>query len=231
METKVCETDVTGQDIRFCQAVDAVILAGGILGSEAILLLDRKHRRFVREQVLSVSLREILSGKDIYDTLDELNVFEIINKHIEHTGKYVADPYQSYLSMNVCLDNSRRQFYVNLQALPLRLPGGDLRYVMCSLRFAAKPELDLLLVDTQASITWRYSSLRKSFEQEESQRLSAIELDLIRLTRLGYKTQELANALGYSAENIKYHRQRICNKLQVANMEEVLAFVALHHLL
>lgn len=225
-----CRTIVGDKDIHLCPILMAAIDAGLIVGVERILLFDRDSRTFFYTKILSQTIQKSIGEMDFSRVLEENNDFKVEDISDSYIWDQTSSPFSSRLSMNVCLSEPRR-LYVNFQATPINLNDGAVRILLCSLRFSAKRECNIIFSDRSDNRFWRYDFQRKVFREMESYSFSEMQLDMLRLSRIGYSISDISSILHRSKDTIKLYRKQVFEQLGVSSIEEAISLSEIHHLI
>lgn len=225
-----CRTIIDEQGIHLCPILNAAIHAGLIVGAEGILLFDRNSRKFFYTKILSRTIQDSIGERDFSEVLENNNDFKIQDISNTDIWKQASSPFSSRLSMNICLSEPKK-LYVNFQATPINLDEGPIRVLMCSLRFSARKECNIIFSDRQNNRFWRYDFNQKTFLEIESYSFSEIQLDMLRLSRIGYSIGDISKTLHRSRDTIKLYRKQVYEQLGVSSIEEAISLSEIHHLI
>lgn len=225
-----CKTSYDKLGLHLCPSMQALLHASAIVGSEGLLIYDRAQKRFIETEIYSQAIRGELAGRDLGEVIEELNSFRILDINQANVWSHAENPYDGQLSLNVCLD-PQRSFYINLQVTPINLGETGVRFLLCSLHFAVKRELNIMFFDRVGGSVWRYELTPKTFVQEKRHLPQGRALEILRLARMGYSERRCAELLHLSPETIKSYRKTIYRCLDVTSIEEAISYCELHHLI
>lgn len=132
--------------------------------------------------------------------------------------------------MNICV-SQKDEFYVNVQATPINLGVGAVRFLLCFIRFSAIKELNVLFSDRSSGRYWVYDTKLKEFVEDSRFILPKSVLEMLRLSRMGHSVDDIANIMHRSRDTVKMYRKQAFDKLNVGSIEEAIAMCDLHHLI
>ncbi|MEC3881173.1 helix-turn-helix transcriptional regulator [Parapedobacter sp. 10938] len=69
-----------------------------------------------------------------------------------------------------------------------------------------------------------YDLTRNFWKLDEKAKLSDRESEILQLSTRGYTIKEIAEALFISEDTVKFHKRNLCQKLDVSNISEAIAF-------
>lgn len=225
-----CSALVNGQELQLCPQISAAIHAGLIVGTEGILLFDRERKDFVYTKILSRGIQKAIGKKSFVEILEANNTFTILDLNSANVWDKASNPYSSRLSMNVCISKPL-ELYINFQATPLYLGGDSVQILLCSLRFSAIRACNIIFSDRERHDFWKYDFRQKVFVEIDNYSFSEIQLEMLRLSRMGYGVDEISKILHRSRDSIKLYRKQVFDQLCVSSIEEAIAMCEIHHLL
>lgn len=225
-----CSTFYSKDNINLCPKVRAALHSGLVVGAEGMMIYDVHLRAFVEQEILSKAIGTALENCDLILLMEREQLLRFLDPKTTDVWQYAEKPYDGRLSMNLCLDR-HRAFYINLQITPMYLGEEEIHFFACYLRFSAKTERNILFIDRLHGTMWKYESASRNFVQEKRVIPSTNELEMIRLSRIGYTERTIAELMHLSPETIKSYRKNIYKKLEVTSIESAISYCELHHLL
>lgn len=207
--------------------------AASVLNSDALFLYDRSCKRFVLSDIRSRAVEEALAEHgDIFGAINHNNHFLLEDLSATGCWQLSRSPTQGRLSMNVSLDR-RRMFFVNVQlvGVDIALDDREPRYLLCSLKFSARKEEDITFVDRDHAKLWHYDPTTKRFQLMNIIPLTYHELEVVRLSRMGYTEREISSILHKSLDTIRWYKRNIYEKLGVKNIQACIAYCEVYHIL
>lgn len=214
------------------QEVVDMFHASTTMFADALFLYDRDVNDFLLADVRSSTIARLL---EVYDGLLQLvsnsNDFSIQDITRASCWSLADCPSQGRLSVNLCLDK-KRSVYVNFQVVPLpwEVEKRGVRYLLCALHLSKSKESDAHFIDRDGGKLWKYSTTKKRFEQLDIIPLTELELDFLRLKRLGYEDKIVAELMFKSVDTIAYYKKRICEKMNTKKIEECITFCEQYHI-
>lgn len=230
IDNMTCSTSYTKDSLNLCPKVRAALHSGLVVGAEGMMIYDILRQTFVEQEIFSKAIKTALEHCHLLQLMESERLLRFLDPNEIDVWQYAENCYDGRLSMNLCLDK-QRAFYINLQFTPMYLGEEDIRYIACYLRFSAKTERNILFIDRQHGTMWRYEYARRDFVQEKRIVPSANELEMIRLSRIGYTERIISELMYLSPETIKGYRKNIYKKLDVTSIESAISYCELHHLL
>lgn len=118
-------------------------------------------------------------------------------------------------------------FLINHKLTPLFLTEeGDIWKAICIVSLSNRKESGNISIYKQNENSfWHYDLEGKFWKAEEQIHLSEREQDILSLSIQGYTINEVAERMFVTPATIKFHRKKLFEKLQVANIAEALAVV------
>lgn len=225
-----CNTFYAIDTLNLCPKVRAALHSGLVVGAEGMMIYDVLRKTFVEQEIFSKAISTALEHCDLPQLMERERLLRFLDPNEINVWQYAENCYDGRLSMNLCLDK-QRAFYINLQLTPMYLGKESIDYLACYLRFSAKTERNILFIDRQNDTMWRYEYARRDFVQEKRIVPSSNELEMIRLSRIGYTERIISELMHLSPETIKGYRKNIYKKLDVTSIESAVSYCELHHLL
>lgn len=225
-----CTTIHTDLGVGLCHNLRSVFHSCLVVGSEAMLLYDRDEKSVVISEIASQAISLALGRRSFVELLDDNKVQHLVSRSEGDIWGEFSNPYSCRISMNICIDVSS-ELYVNLQAVPVLLSESGLRFLMCSLKFSAKCEPNVMLLNQEQGLSLRYDFNSNSFVEHDSFGLSKACLEMLRLSRMGHSVDDIAGIMHRSRDTVKLYRKQAFEKLKVGSIEEAIAMCDLHHLI
>ncbi|UUC44071.1 helix-turn-helix transcriptional regulator [Flavobacterium cerinum] len=102
---------------------------------------------------------------------------------------------------------------------------GKLWKSLCIVSLSDNQQSGNVIISKQSSnIIWKLDLKRKEWIPEEKQKLSAKEIEILRLYKQGYSINQIAEKIFVSADTVKYHRRKIFENFGVNNITEALFY-------
>lgn len=211
----------------------AFFRASSVLHTDALFLYDRISKQLVLSDIRSQAIKDLLSSnRTLLDLIALHNHFSI--EDISRAGCWTlaSSLSEGRLSINICLDK-KRMFYVNLQVVVVDTTAHNTNphYLLCSVQFSSRREEDVVFIDRSQGKLWQYDYIAKAFRLLEVVALSYNELEVIRLSRMGYTEREISSIIHKSPDTIRYHKRNIYDKLGVNSLQECISFCETYYLL
>lgn len=211
----------------------AFFKAASTVNAGALFLYDRFSKTFVLSEVRSETIRNILKDDgDLLHIIGQNNHFTIDDISASKCWGLASSSSSGKLSMNVCIDRSRMCF-VNIQIVVVahQHQQDNPKYLLCSLRFSSRKEEEISFIDRESKAIWQYNTYTKSFSKLDVEPLTYNELEVIRLSRMGYLEREMAEIMNKSLDSIRWYKRNVYEKLSVNNIQACIAHCELYHIL
>ena len=211
----------------------AFFKAASTVNSEALFLYDRASKAFVLSEIRSETIRNILrNDADLFHIIGQNNHFTISDISATKCWGLATSPSSGSLSMNVCIDRSR-MFFVNVRIVVVAYEEqhDNPRYLLCSLKLSSRKEEYISFMDRESKGIWQYNISTKSFFRLSVEPLTLNEIEVIRLSRMGYIEREIAQIMNKSIDSIRWYKRNIYEKLGVRNIQGCIAYCELYHIL
>lgn len=102
---------------------------------------------------------------------------------------------------------------------------GKLWKSLCVVSLSDNQQSGNVIISKQSSNRiWKLDLNRKEWISEEKQKLSAKEIEILRLYKQGYSINQIAEKIFVSADTVKYHRRKIFENFGVSNITEALFY-------
>ena len=102
---------------------------------------------------------------------------------------------------------------------------GKLWKSLCVVSLSDNQQSGNVMISKQSSnLIWKLDLSRKEWISEEKQKLSAKEIEILRLYKQGYSINQIAEKIFVSADTVKYHRRKIFENFGVNNITEALFY-------
>lgn len=219
------------QELSLCSNIEATFEAFTTLALDAVFLYDRQKNIFLREIIRSQIILKILKEQTFFEIIEKNNPFNMDDLRRCDYWSFSSHLYLSRLSMNVCIDR-KRKLYVNFQTVPISWGEDErMRYFICTLRFSARENLNIMLLDTFTRMYWDYSLSEKKFIGHSTPLFCDNELEILRLSSLGMTEKEIAEVIHCSVPSIKKRKKLLFERLGIENISQALSLARLHHIL
>lgn len=225
-----CQSLPNVVNLLHCPHILSIFRALTVVDTEAAFIYDKEEGKIVVSSILSATIQAVLQSRDIQVLLEEHSAFALLELQQQQVWSLVEDPYNAFITMNLCLDRSTH-FYVTLRATPIQIASFELRFLMCTLEFSSQRCLEVNFIDRISSSIWRYLPSLKKFIKEDIPQLSKKELEMIRLARMGYKEKEIAQLMFCGRDTIKQYKRRVFEKTNTTNIPQAVSFCKIHHLI
>lgn len=199
--------------------------------SEALYLYDKHEQKASCLRQSSSLLGEALAGKDIVEVVNAHNVFTLDKLLKTDWTKLSISPLHSCLFINVCIDKTR-DYFVTLRLSPIESKEYEpIRFVLVSVTHSFFNNLDVVLKDKLSNQLWRYNTAHDKFEPITLYPPKGIELEVIRLSSLGYSERHISSILHCALPTVKKAKERIFQKFGVSKLNQAVAYSLLYQLL
>lgn len=203
-----------------------------VLDADALFLYDRIKRTILASEICSPLIREITpEGEGLEAIWNEQNHKLFDQLSISGCWGLAENTSDGCLSINLCLDKER-VLYLTLQAVVLEEPQEHTpRLLLCSLHFSCSDQEQVYFLDRGRQIYWEYDLHCHIFREKTIATLTRNELEVIRLSRLGFCEREIGKIIHKSHDSIRWYKRNIYEKLGVSNIQACVAYCELFHLL
>lgn len=216
---------------RLCPTLLSVFESFAILGFDALFLYDRELKTLVANKIMSRRIKAAVGELTRLDLIDRNCLFRIDALRKANVWEISENPYTCRLSMNVCIDKGM-SFFVHIQGIPVCLDINEkVRFVLLSVQYSALTESNVILKDLSADRVWKYSVAQQRFLPISTPFFSDVELEILRLTSLGFTEQQISRHIFKSLPAIKKHKSAMFDRLNVRNIVQVISYARLHHLM
>ncbi|MDO4692640.1 MAG: LuxR C-terminal-related transcriptional regulator [Porphyromonadaceae bacterium] len=206
--------------------------AASVLSSDALFLYDHTNAKVVLADIRSEAIREAIRDKNISQVIEENNHFILADLSATSCWRLAKDITKGRLSMNICLDQ-KRMFFVCLQVVVVDIESEGLapKYLLCSLSFSGRKDEAIVFVDRDNAKLWQYDFQKKLFKLLNLEPLTHNELEVVRLSRMGYTEKKISSILHKSLDTIRWYKKNTYEKLRVNNIQSCISCCETYHLL
>ncbi|ERI88797.1 transcriptional regulator, LuxR family [Bacteroides pyogenes F0041] len=121
---------------------------------------------------------------------------------------------------------SKKKWLIHHQITPLRLTEkGQVWLALCaaSISSAAKSG-NIEMSKNKTKDLWVYNRGTKKWKQKKHPELKEVEMDVLKLSAMGYTMQEIADEVNRSFDSVKVYRKSLLEKLGVENIVEAINY-------
>lgn len=122
--------------------------------------------------------------------------------------------------------NSKTRWLINHQMTPLRLTNsGKVWLALCVVSISTANESgNIVIIDTKSKARWVYHRTPGQWKEVPLPTLKELELDVLKLSAMGYTIEEIADKVNRSFDSVKGYRKSLLAKLGVENIIEAINF-------
>ena len=128
---------------------------------------------------------------------------------------------------------NRQRLMINQKVTPILLSGSDEMWLaLCTVNLSSSEKPGNVFIRMNGSLLhFRYSFAGKHWYDEEIVTLSEREKQVLQLSAQGYTNEEIADKIFIDMNTVKFHKRRLFEKFNVANITEAIIFANNHWLL
>lgn len=239
-------TGITDEDYRNIQDVVDSVDALSHMTYKSVYIIDyfKKNFLYVSENPLflcGLSASEVkeIGYKFYINNVPQDDVERLLK--INAAGFYfskdipAAEKHFYTLSYNFRVINtvSKKVQTINHQLAPLKmLPDGTIWLAMCVVSIPIHANDDsIIMQDNRTNERWNYDLENDVWKKVPQTRLTEQEAQVIKLSAMGFTTQEIADQIYKSYDTIKSYRKRILEKLGVDNIAQAINYATANRLI
>jgi len=149
------------------------------------------------------------------------------NIPVDERKKYSIS-YDFYL-----MDKAGKQTLVNQQLTPLLLTAeGKLWKSLCVVSLSTQKQPGNIIINKQGvDVIWTLDVAKRTWVKSYKPKLGTKEIEILRFYMQGMTIEQIAAKLHCTADNIKYYRKKIFEKLDASNITEALSSALKYKLL
>lgn len=128
---------------------------------------------------------------------------------------------------------SNIKWLINHQATPLRLTeNGKVWLVLCSVSISSGNESgNIIMSENKMKTSWVYNKVAEKWKKMPHPKLKDIEMDVLKLSAMGYTMNEIADKVNRSFDMVKVYRKGLLEKLGVKNIVEAINYAKTHKII
>lgn len=128
---------------------------------------------------------------------------------------------------------SNKKWLINHQITPLRLTdSGKVWLALCAASISsANKSGNIVMTENKSKERWAYNRTSGKWEELPLPELKELELDVLKLSAMGYTMQEIADEVNRSFDSVKVYRKSLLEKLGVENIVEAINLAKTHRII
>ncbi len=128
---------------------------------------------------------------------------------------------------------SQKKWLINHQLTPLRLTEkGQVWLALCVAAISTgNKSSNIGISKNKANDLWVYDPVTKKWKEEARPQLKDVEMDVLKLSAMGYTMQAIANEVHRSFDTVKAYRKSLLEKLGVENIVEAINYAKNHKII
>lgn len=128
---------------------------------------------------------------------------------------------------------SKKRWLINHQITPLRLTdSGKVWLALCAASISsANKSGNIVMTENKSKERWAYNRTSGKWEELPLPELKELELDVLKLSAMGYTMQEIADEVNRSFDSVKVYRKSLLEKLGVENIVEAINLAKTHRII
>lgn len=119
---------------------------------------------------------------------------------------------------------SKKEWLVNHHLTPLRLTeNGKVWLALCIVSIPpGKKSGNIVITNNKTKKQWKYNRVSKKWKEAPTPKLKDVEIEVLKLSAIGYTMQEIADEVNRSFDAVKVYRKSLFKKLGVDNIIEAI---------
>lgn len=161
---------------------------------------------------------------------EDLRFLEFINKE-GFDFFYKTSPTNERLEYSISYDfhiyfDKKKQILINHQLTPILLnEQKQIWLALCLISISPKKHKgEIVIRKIGEPFKYVYSPTNHKWTKEEEVVLSDIDINILRFSEQGYSNEEIAQAMFYNVNSIKFHKKQIYALLKVSNINEAIVY-------
>ena len=139
------------------------------------------------------------------------------------------------LSYDFCIKDkiSGKKSLINHQITPMRLTeNGQLWLALCAVCLSSNTESgNIVVTKRNSSKQWYFDRKNRKWKEMLRPALKSIEIEVLRLSAMGYTMNEIADEIHRSQDTVKMYRKNIFEKLNVDSIVTAISYAKNHRLI
>lgn len=128
---------------------------------------------------------------------------------------------------------TQKKWLINHQITPLRLTeSGKIWLALCAASISsADGSGNIIIRKNKTKERWLYNRVSKKWNEVPFPELKEVELDVLKLSAMGFTMHEIADEVQRSFDTVKVYRKSLLEKLGVENIVEAINFAKTHKII